>query len=574
MVTMPSEAATDRDLVRDLVRAGMSVMRVNTAHDGPDAWAGMVENLRRAARDERRDCRVLMDLQGPKARTGPVTPGPKVVSWNPAHDELGVPVRPALVLLHAPRDASARAPAPDAAIDAALPVTGDLARLRPGDELTFTDARGRSRTLRVDRRLGADAAAGILCSCDRAAYVQPGCTLSAPRTGAALTVADVPALPASLRLRTGDTLRLHADASAPGTPAVVDARGRLTHPAAIGFTIPAFIDDARPGDRVLLDDGKIECVVERASGPRPASARTAARPAELLLRVTHARPGGAKLRAEKGVNFPDARVRVPALTDDDRAVLPFVAQHADAVGFSFVNDAQDLDDLRDALLALPRPSRTGAHAAARAPSRTGARARPALPGVVLKIETRRAFDNLPALLLRALALPGPAGVMIARGDLAVELGWQRMAEVQEEILWLCEAAHLPVVWATQVLETLAKSGLPSRAEITDAAMSERAECVMLNKGPFVVGAVRTLDDILRRMQDHQSKKRALFRPLSIARNFMPPGVPARPRPARPRPARPWARTAQAGNAQAGTARRALPRSRRTSERPDAPRRPD
>ena len=103
--------------------------------------------------------------------------------------------------------------------------------------------------------------------------------------------------------------------------------------------------------------------------------------------------------------------------------------------------------------------------------------------------------------------------MIARGDLAVECGFERLAEVQEEILWVCEAAHMPVIWATQVLETLAKTGLPSRAEITDAAMGERAECVMLNKGPHILDAMRTLDDILRRMQAHQSKKRPLLRAL-------------------------------------------------------------
>lgn len=79
--------------------------------------------------------------------------------------------------------------------------------------------------------------------------------------------------------------------------------------------------------------------------------------------------------------------------------------------------------------------------------------------------------------------------MIARGDLAVECGYERMAEVQEEILWICEAAHLPVIWATQVLESLAKKSQPSRAEITDAAMGERPECVMLNKGPHIAAAV-------------------------------------------------------------------------------------
>jgi pyruvate kinase len=165
-------------------------------------------------------------------------------------------------------------------------------------------------------------------------------------------------------------------------------------------------------------------------------------------------------------------------------------QIADLVGLSFVQSPQDVRLLRSRLLAL------GAGAM----------------GIVLKIETRRGFESLPALLFAALEAPA-AGVMIARGDLAVECGWERLAEVQEEMLWACEAAHVPVVWATQVLETLAKTGRPSRAEITDAAMSERAECVMLNKGPYIEDAIRALDDIVRRMQTHQTKKRPMLRAL-------------------------------------------------------------
>ena len=80
-------------------------------------------------------------------------------------------------------------------------------------------------------------------------------------------------------------------------------------------------------------------------------------------------------------------------------------------------------------------------------------------------------------------------------------------------MWLCEAAHLPVIWATQVLDQMARSGQPSRAEVTDAAMGGRAECVMLNKGAHVVDAVVTLDEILRRMSAHHYKKNALMRPL-------------------------------------------------------------
>jgi pyruvate kinase len=136
-------------------------------------------------------------------------------------------------------------------------------------------------------------------------------------------------------------------------------------------------------------------------------------------------------------------------------------------------------------------------------------------GIVLKTETRRGFQHFPELLLTSMR-SASVGVMIARGDLAVECGYERLAEIQEEILWLCEAAHVPVIWATQVLENLAKTGHPSRAEITDAAMGERAECVMLNKGPFLVEAVHALNDILCRMRTHQQKKSATMRRLSVA----------------------------------------------------------
>jgi pyruvate kinase len=125
------------------------------------------------------------------------------------------------------------------------------------------------------------------------------------------------------------------------------------------------------------------------------------------------------------------------------------------------------------------------------------------------------------MLFAALRSPC-CGVMIARGDLAVECGFERLAEVQEEILWICEAAHVPVIWATQVLESLARTGFPSRAEITDAAMSQRAECVMLNKGPHICEAVAVLDDVLRRMQAHVTKKRSMLRELKVADRFLNP----------------------------------------------------
>ncbi len=104
-------------------------------------------------------------------------------------------------------------------------------------------------------------------------------------------------------------------------------------------------------------------------------------------------------------------------------------------------------------------------------------------GLIAKVETSLAVANLPELIVQGAGRQ-PLAIMIARGDLAVEVGSRRMAEIQEELLWLCEAAHVPVIWATQVLDNFVKKGARHRAELTDAAMAERAECVMLNKGPY------------------------------------------------------------------------------------------
>lgn len=196
------------------------------------------------------------------------------------------------------------------------------------------------------------------------------------------------------------------------------------------------------------------------------------------------------MRGEKGINLPDTELRLAALSGKDQEDLRFVVKHAHMVGMSFVQRVQDVRALQALLAELGRPEL----------------------GIILKVETRRGFEMLPDLLFAAMESP-VVGVMIARGDLAVECGYERLAEVQEEILWLCEAAHLPVIWATQVLENLAKTGTPSRAEITDAAMSERAECVMLNKGPHILEAMRVLENILQRMEAHQEKKSPILRQL-------------------------------------------------------------
>lgn len=366
MVTLPSEAATEGNLVLALAQRGAQCFRINCAHDSADLWAAMVGHIRHANQVLNTDCKVLMDLGGPKIRTGEVLTPPTTE------------------------------------------------RVYRGDHLLLTPA------------------------------VNPD-------------------------WRT--TL----------------AHGNPTPLFQVTCTWPGIFEFLRPGTLVYIDDGKIRTRVVDIHHP-VAEGQTAC-----LLQVTHASPKGVKLRPEKGLNFPNTLLPIQPLTEKDLQDLEAVVALADMVGYSFVQQPEDMDWLQQ---ELDRRSHQRTHPL----------------GIIAKIETSVAVSNLPELIIRG-AGRRPFGVMIARGDLAVEIGYQRLAEIQEEILWVCEAAHVPVIWATQVLESLVKRGAPSRGEMTDAAMAERAECVMLNKGPFIAEAVTILDDVLTRMETHQLKKTPQLRAL-------------------------------------------------------------
>lgn len=465
MVTLPSSAATDPDLIRRLIERGMNLARINCAHDDPDAWRAMAGHVRHASQLSGRSCLIAMDLAGPKLRTGPIEPGPRCVKLRPSRDALGRVLAPARAWLTAAENPTA---APEADM-ATLPVPAQwLARRHAGDVITVHDTRGATRHLQLTS--ASSHVDGFLVITSKTTYLATGTVLRVENTDDPTELGLLPEREQNLLLRPGDLLNVTRDC----TPADIGSESV----AQIGCTLPDVFDNARVGETIYFDDGRIGGEI------------TSVDPEVLQVRIDHAAVGGSKLRAAKGINVPDTYLPVLALTAKDVADLETVVQIADLVEMSFVKDPRDVVQLHEELAKLG-----GDHL-----------------GVVLKIETGRAFEYLPQLLLTAMRRPR-IGVMIARGDLAVEVGYERLAELQEEILWLCESAHLPVIWATQVLEQLATSGQPSRAEISDAAMGERAECVMLNKGPHIDAAVTVLDNILRRMAEHHYKKNALLRQL-------------------------------------------------------------
>lgn len=350
MVTLAEDAAEDPDYMADLIGRGADVARINCAHDSTEIWAAMIANTRHAERAVGRHIPILMDLAGPKLRTGAVK----------RHQHY--------------------------------------------------------------------------------------------------------------RLFAGDHFRLVAGEKDFGDDHMIEA---VSDPALV-------ITHAAVGDEVVFDDGKLSARIE---------SRT---PRSLSLQVIQVPLEGFKMKPERGFSFPGRELPLDTLTAKDLADLDFIALYADMVGFSFVQSAQDIAQLQ-AELAKRRSDWQKI-------------------GLVAKIETAQAVQNLPGIIVQAAGAQ-KFGVMIARGDLAVSIGFQRLAEMQEEILWLCEAARVPVIWATQVLEEMVKSGQPTRGEMTDAVMAGRAECVMLNKGPNVDKTISTLQSLLQRMNDHQSKKTALLRAL-------------------------------------------------------------
>lgn len=476
MVTMPTAAATDPTLVRDLLAAGMDVMRINCAHDGPEVWAAMVNNLRRAQRELGRECKIQADLGGPKLRTGSLQASGRIVRVKPQRDVRGQAVTPALLWL-TPAEAPQEA-AEGAAV--ALPLTREfLQSSQPGDFVRFRDARGKKRATRISAVCGESRLAEL----NQTAYLEEGLTAELYRGQEVIgetRFCQLPEVTEPLLLSEGDYLHL-TRSDEPGWQAERDFNGQVIRAACIPCTLKEAFDAVQPGERIWFDDGKIGGTVLNNDGQI------------ITVEITHTGAKGGRLRPEKGINLPDTELNISALTNKDLEDLRAVVAYADLIGFSFVCTPDDVEALHSHLADL------------------GAKH----IGVILKIETSRGFENLPRLLLSSLCAP-PVGVMVARGDLGVEVGFERLAEVQEEILWLCEAAHVPVIWATQVLEGMATKGSPSRAEVSDAVMSGRAECVMLNKGPYIVETVRFLNGVLERMDAHQSKRRPMMRRLSIS----------------------------------------------------------
>ena len=472
MVTQPTESAYNYQLVHNMVAAGMNCARINCAHDGPETWLKIIDNVHLAGEKLKKKCKITMDLGGPKIRTGTIIPGPKVKKFRPARDEWGKVITPAQIVL-----------VPSLTLESAgnmVPVPTEwLDKLGAGDKIFFQDTRDKLRVLKIEETGDGFA----MAHCYDTSYIATGTKFISNINGSKeiVEVGEMPCIEQNLMLKAGDRLIVHKERQ-PGRPATYDGEGRQLTEAHVSCTWPEIVDHIRIGEKIHFDDGKITGKIVDADEHR------------FVVEITYAREMGAKLKADKGINLPETKWHISGLTEKDKNDLKFVAEHADVVNMSFVNGPSDVAELIEEIEKLNATDKLG---------------------IILKIETQHGFNHLTEILLEAMKLK-KVGVMIARGDLAIETGWDNIARIQNEMLAVCNAAHVPVVWATQVLENLAKKGIPSRSEITDAATSIKAECVMLNKGPHITEAIRLLDTILKGMENYQDKNAPMLPALETA----------------------------------------------------------
>ena len=249
-----------------------------------------------------------------------------------------------------------------------------------------------------------------------------------------------------------------------GDSVTVTTRAVEGRPGLIPSQYAALADDVRPNDRILLDDGNLELRAERVEG------------SEITCRVIT----GGLLKNRKGINLPGVSVSAPALTDKDRRDAEFaLGLGVDLLALSFVRRGEDVEALRKLV------------------ERSGSRA-----AIIAKIEKPEALEDIDAIIDAA------DGLMVARGDLGVELPPQTVPLAQDQLVDLARERAKPVIVATQMLESMIEHPRPTRAEVSDVATAVRngADAVMLSgetaAGAYPVKAVEMMDEVVRRTESY------------------------------------------------------------------------
>lgn len=456
MVTLDSSLLVNPPTIKDFLLNGMTIARINCAYGDWHDWKELIKVIRQVEKELELSgfnlpkCKIYMDLAGPKIRVGPIQKITYPFKIKIKKDRFGKPLHIKKGLLqHAETQLDEQTPH----FDFILPIhiDNDMEPFQIGDTLHFFDAQNKKRWFTI---VGIKSY-GYEVIIDQTSYILEGSKIIHLPSNEECYVGKLEKSPADIYVKSGDRLKISLSKDSIGIPATSHqiAEINISHPDAFKMV--------KYGDNIYIDDGKIHGVVAEIHD------------ASIIVDVLTPKVNK-KIKENKGVNLPDATIRLPALTKKDIHDLKFVLQYADMVGLSFIHHPDDLKKLRSLIPSDSSSSLT----------------------VVAKIETKEAINQFSKILLEGLHFPKFA-VMLARGDLAIEVGFEKLSIIQQEMLAMCKAAHTPIILATQVLDSLAKKGVNSRAELADIVLGSSFDCVMLNKGPYVAEAVDFLNETLR-----------------------------------------------------------------------------
>jgi len=473
MITLPSNASDNPDMIKEFAKSGANIFRINTAHDSAEAWDKMAKTIKEIneKRDRDNQVKIYVDLAGPKIRTGYIRKTKAAIKIGSKKEQ------EKRVILSFNDDSITKQESVDlngTITPAVISVDKNfIKKCKKGEYIELTDLNDKKRYLEVVDILKDS------CECiiRKKAIIDGNSTLSITykdkdRKKITVLPRNIEEVPEEIRVFIDDEIIITNRDMLGYTNH--EYAGKL-YKAIISCSNKEALEFVKKGDEVFIDDGKIGLVVAEKSKK------------ELICKVTYAKDNGSIIKEEKGINFPNSKLNLDAITNEDRKNLKAVVKFADILGVSFAQSGKDIFDLKLELKKLTERDIS----------------------IVAKIETKLAVKNLPDILSSLLTCSN-SGIMIARGDLAIEVGFQKLAYIQEEIFDLCASAHMPVIYATQILENKMKKNLPSRAEITDAAFGQRADCIMLNKGAFATDTIKILKDILRDMHKIFKKNKQLL----------------------------------------------------------------
>jgi pyruvate kinase len=460
MVTLPTQASINSEFIEDLCFSGADILRINSAHDSCNEWVEMCKIIKNLNIEKGLDTKIYFDLAGPKIRT---------TSLKKFSPPIKIGKKNETTLLHLISGVQQASEESNNQSIAQIVVSEKfLLSCNEGNIIKFIDSRNNKRELEIlntNENL-------VVCQIKNKAYLDSNVVLKLKSKKIKSTIYNIREIPIEPRFFNGEKLLIKANLE---EGYLVNPIENKPYKAVIGCSSKDVFQYLKLEDRVFIDDGKLECkIIEQSNS-------------EILCEVIRSKDKGVVIKEEKGINFPDSDIQLQAVTEEDLINLKSVLEYVDIIGISFCQTKKDIEKLERFLYDNQKNHK----------------------GIVAKIETQKSVVNLPEIL-KALIQHNHSGIMIARGDLAIEVGFENLSVLQEEILNLCEAAHIPVIYATQVLENKMKTNLPSRAEITDAAFAQRADCIMLNKGVYAIDTIKILKIILRQMHKLFKKNRQLL----------------------------------------------------------------